>query len=482
MDERHDPATIDAVNGQPPAPDVPQRLDGPFDVEVPHDVPAGGDDTTSDLADASTAVRDGFDGLHDILGDLPPTDAVDGLSDVLPDGPPWDTECTAPLVPCGGLCVDTRTNPLHCGRCDRMCSGTCSMGECFEANDVATGAEHTCAISREGRLRCWGANEDGQVGNGSTSNQNRPVAVGEERYVTVGLGNAHSCAVRADGAVRCWGANNVGQLGDGTRTASSAPVLVQGLGNAVQVVGGNNFTCARLMDSSVRCWGSNQRGQLGNGLSIDSLLPVMPLGLVAAVDIAAGNEHVCAALTNGRVSCWGRNDRGQLGHSDTMDVNRPREVSGLVNVRQIEAGSKFTCALTTNNEVRCWGENNHRQLGNNSTVDNSATPVTVMNLQGLSVAQLGCGGNQCCVVLSEGSVRCWGDNARGQLGDGTMTDRGAPVVVMGLTDAVQVTTRGNGHTCARSNRGTIACWGDNAKGQLGDGSLTNRLTPTPVAF
>jgi alpha-tubulin suppressor-like RCC1 family protein len=147
---------------------------------------------------------------------------------------------------------------------------------------------------------------------------------------------------------------------------------------------------------------------------------------------------------------------------------------------QIEAGKKFNCVLRGDGSVWCWGENNHGQLGDNTLTDR-ARPAPVMALGGFAVG-LGCGGNQCCAVLTGGTVRCWGENASGQLGDRTTTERRLPVTAIGIADAAQVVTGGNGHTCVRTRSGALTCWGLNGGGQLGDGTTSDRASPVAVSF
>jgi alpha-tubulin suppressor-like RCC1 family protein len=207
--------------------------------------------------------------------------------------------------------------------------------------------------------------------------------------------------------------------------------------------------------------------------------PVMPVMLGGFVDLALGVDHTCAALRDGGVRCWGRNERLQIGQATGATFPRPSDVA-INSAIQIEAGKKFNCVLRGDGSVWCWGENNHGQLGDNTLTDR-ARPAPVMALGGVAVG-LGCGGNQCCAVLTGGTVRCWGENASGQLGNGGTTDSGLPVTATGVTDAVQVVTAGNGHTCVRTRSGAVQCWGLNASGQLGNGTTAPSRTPVRVTF
>jgi alpha-tubulin suppressor-like RCC1 family protein len=178
------------------------------------------------------------------------------------------------------------------------------------------GKSHTCAITLEGSVKCWGDNTIGQLGDGTMIGRSTPTdvnALGGEA-VAIAAGGFHTCAVLANGAARCWGANNDYQLGDGTRIGRSIPTGVGGLASGVAVIaGGQDHTCASLRDGSARCWGYNERGQLGDGTMTDRSTPVVVDGLAGAAGIVAGGAHTCALTSGGNVRCWGDNRAGQLG-------------------------------------------------------------------------------------------------------------------------------------------------------------------------
>ncbi len=251
---------------------------------------------------------------------------------------------------------------------------------------AVVGGFHTCAILSDRSMRCWGRNQDGQVGNGdNTTDVSVPhTVIGLGGPVsTATAGGYHTCALMPNATVRCWGRNTRGQLGDGTNSFfSSTPVPVSGMTNAAAVSGGGWHTCALLQNGTVQCWGENDHGQIGNTLS-HSNVPVTVAGISNAVAISAGVNHSCAVLADGTTRCWGQNDSGQLGNGTAMNSSSPVQVTGLSGPMQIALGSFHSCALMPNRSGRCWGWNANGQLGNGTTT-NASTPVNVSGTGGLT--------------------------------------------------------------------------------------------------
>lgn len=354
------------------------------------------------------------------------------------------------------------------------------------AIQIASGYQHTCALTVTGGVKCWGDNSYGQLGDGTTQQRLRPVDV---TGLTSGLralatGGFHTCAVTSTGGVKCWGANDFGQLGDGTTTQRLIPVDVVGLGDKISAIAaGGGYTCALTENGGAKCWGNNSAGQLGDGTQVDRLTPVDVTGLTGGAQALSASSyyHTCAVTVGGGAKCWGNNYRGQLGDGTTTRRLTPVDVAGLQSgVRVISTGSEHTCAVLQTGAAKCWGADPYGQLGIGPwQYPYPAAPVDVVGLQS-GVATINAGGYHTCATLENGGAKCWGNNERGQLGDGTTAGQRTPVDVVGLSATVRSISTGFEHTCAITEAGEIKCWGDNSFGQLGDGTIIRRLTPVSV--
>ncbi len=367
---------------------------------------------------------------------------------------------------------------------------------------VNAGGYQTCAVASFGGAQCWGRNSAGELGAPTTETcgpsaidcSSTPVDVSglASGVAAVTMGDSHACALTDAGGVKCWGFNRDGQVGDGTSGNERAtPTNVSGLSSGVAAVSAGGYhTCALTTAGAVKCWGYNGAGQLGDGTNVDRAAPWDIPGLASGVTaIAAGGNHTCAVTAVGGVKCWGSNSFGQLGDGTTTSRFSPVDVSGLTSgVASVAAGNYHTCAVTTTGGVKCWGANVTGQLGDGTTVDRSA-PVNVSGLA-TGISDVAVGGilitttftpvGHTCAVTTGGSLKCWGSNANGQLGDGTTMDRAAPWDVPGMTAGVTSVAAGVDHTCAATTSGRVKCWGDNVLGQLGDGTATERTAPVDV--
>lgn len=352
------------------------------------------------------------------------------------------------------------------------------------ARAVATGLQHVCALTGTGGARCWGDNEYGALGNGTQTSSRTPVDVmGLETGATaIEVGAGYSCALIAGGAVKCWGRNGSGQLGDGTTTNRSVPVAVVGLASGVvAIVAGTDHTCALTDTGRVKCWGGNGAGQLGNGSMVGSLVPVEATSLaVPAKAIAAGTEYTCVRTEAGTVKCWGSNWTGQLGDGTTTSRPDAADVVALgPGVVTLASGWSHACASLQSGEIRCWGDGSFGQLGNGVPAQRR-TAVDVAGLNAGTTTAISTAKRHSCAVTAAGAAVCWGSNHSGELGDGTTVSHAAPAEVVGLGSDVRMIATGSSHSCAVTSGGGALCWGWNAIGQLGDGSRTDRVAPVPV--
>jgi hypothetical protein len=301
------------------------------------------------------------------------------------------------------------------------------------ATAIAAGGDHACALSADGTVMCWGQNYFGQLGNGITtlnwSYSAVPVQVtGLANAVAITASGDHTCALTWEGSVKCWGRSSHGELGGYGWTGT--PTSVPGLGAVTSVSTGWTHTCALVNDGGARCWGWNHKGRLGNGTTVDSTIPVVVTGLTGATAISVGGGHTCALIVDGGVRCWGEADHGQLGNDSSLEYSTaPVAVTRLSGAVAITAGSSHSCAGSDGGVAYCWGRNDSGQLGNGTRVG-SAAPATVLDL--FSVTAIKSLMNHTCAVTGQGRVRCWGLNTYGQLGNGTKTDSTTPVDVWGF--------------------------------------------------
>ena len=376
-------------------------------------------------------------------------------------------------------CAVLHTGALMCWGSDRGSLPTL-VNEVSAVASVALGYSFTCVRTTAGAVECWGTNEEGQLGDGTTTTRYTPGAVsGLSDVVAIAAGYYSSCARTSSGAVKCWGWNGSGQLGDGSTTSGTVSVDAVLGDAAISIDVGSNHACAVTSAGRVKCWGSNEYGQLGNGrTNVESTPATISRPITDAVTLAAGYAHTCALTRSGSVMCWGANWLGQLGNGTMANQYIPVWVTGLSDVAVIAPAWYHTCAVTRSGSAMCWGYNVAGQLGD-GTSQTRLTPVGVNGL-GSGVTSVVAGYYHSCAVMQTGGVKCWGYNGYGELGDGTKTDSHVPVDVVGLTGVTAIATGSfSHHVCALAS-GHVKCWGENGSGQLGDGTWTNRLTPVQV--
>ncbi|MDZ4405030.1 LamG-like jellyroll fold domain-containing protein [Prosthecobacter sp.] len=360
------------------------------------------------------------------------------------------------------------------------------------------------------RLLAWGTNSSGTFGNNSTASSNVPMAVdmsgvlSGKTVVAVAAAEHHSLALCTDGTLAAWGANNAGQLGDDTTTNRLVPVLVNtttGVSalfgkTVVAIAAGYDFSMALCSDGSVATWGVNSVGQLGDNSTTDRHAPVLvnTTGVLAGksvTTISAGLDFCLAQCADGTAAAWGANSIGQLGNDSTTDSAVPVAVSmaGVLagkSVTAVAAGHYHGLALCTDGTLAAWGDNTFGELGNNST-EGSAVPVQVSSggpLTGKTPVSVAAGQFHSLALCADGTLVTWGDNTTGQLGLNGITESHVPVVVTSsgvlAGKMVSLMTSGQSHSMVSLTDGTLAAWGDNALGQIGDGTTTGRFLPVAI--
>jgi alpha-tubulin suppressor-like RCC1 family protein len=349
-------------------------------------------------------------------------------------------------------------------------SGACD--DCFDylldvpAVPLAAGAQaHTCVLTATGTASCWGWNSYGQLGRGTvTVAESLPAPVaGGLTFRAITAADHHTCALTASGTAYCWGRNNAGHLGDGTTEERHVPTLVDGDLLFSSITAAGDYTCGLSRAGDAYCWGWNGYGQLGSEAAGDAVRPVRVAGDIAFRALTAGHHHACGLDAAGNAHCWGSNSLGQLGTGNQTPSDVPAPVSGGWSFVALAAGADGTCglvltgrpycwgnfgtlpgpvgdsvfgavtrggnhgcALASSSGAYCWGFNLYGQVGD-STTSTRGSPTPVHG--GHAFRLLSAGGGHTCGVTVTNELYCWGSNGQGQLGDGTRARRLIPVVV-----------------------------------------------------
>ncbi len=396
-----------------------------------------------------------------------------------------------PSEECDGTLLGGMTcRILNYWRGDLYCRNDCSLdvGACHRLNSVATSRYFACGIDSEERTWCWGNNAFGSLGNGTLTDAHVPVEVllpTGRTFKEIYAGSYVGCAIDDLSQLWCWGHNEHGEVGDGSTTNRVTPVLVNvPAGHTFHdITGGIYHLCALDQSGAAWCWGEGLYGKLGNGTTMDRAVPTavtMPAGRFFT-RLAHQAHGKCALDDLGQVWCWGYNVNGNLGNGSTQDQATPVLISMPAGktFHDIAGGDQHTCAIDQTNALWCWGYNQYGSIGDGTTT-NRLTPVQVTVPGG--VASLGFGNFESCAISLNGSTYCWGYNVSGQLGLGDYTTRTVPTVLTQPAGVQFVDIQGGYRfTCAHDVYGRVWCWGLNDHGQLASGDTTNRTYPNLIA-
>jgi alpha-tubulin suppressor-like RCC1 family protein len=369
-----------------------------------------------------------------------------------------------------------------------------SISSTLNFGDLAAGDRFTCGLAGiAGSVWCWGANERGQLGTGNTIDSRVPVQIANGAiFHTIGAGPNFACAIAGNvdtpGPIWCWGANESGQLGNGSTSQSNVPVAIATSATFGDVDVGPNFACGHTgLSGPVWCWGAGESGQLGNGTTTSSSVPVRISSTLSFNTLAVGSNFACGIVgaldKDGPVWCWGANESGQLGNGTITNSSVPVRIASSLTFSTLVAGPNFICGIVGRvdaaGQVWCWGANASGQLGNGATA-NSSVPVRISS--SLLFGAVTAGPNFACAYQGTGGPAwCWGANESGQLGNGTTTSSSVPVAVssgiaFGDINAGPHFVCGFGGTA-----GQVWCWGANESGQLGNGTTTDSSVPVPIS-
>lgn len=349
------------------------------------------------------------------------------------------------------------------------------QAQCWEY--VSCGSWHSLAIRNNGSLWAWGANLNGQLGDGSNVFKTIPVQVGNStQWMKTEAGDYHSIGLRTDGTIWAWGNNGSGQLGQGNVNSSNVPIPIGMDTNWIDIAAGGDFCLALKQDGSLWAWGKHTYGQLGIGSNTTQTLPVRVDSLHTYIHIACGLSHALAIRSDSTLWAWGYNLSGQLGTGNNINTSFPTLVDSQYHWLRATAGKYHSLAIRTDGSLWSWGLNGDFQLGNGSTISSNA-PLLVDSVE--EWVQLAAGGNHSLGTTQSGYAWCWGDNFYGQLGIGNTVSQSLPIQCSSNTNHVMIAA-GERHSMVLQQSNQLSGCGYNNDGAVGNGSQFNQLNLVPI--
>lgn len=410
------------------------------------------------------------------------------------------TSCEACPLPAGATALACSTS----GECDHVCApglhktatGCGPLALQIAASKSISTHDYTCAVTQQRTVRCWGVLDGPALGTALWDTPAPADVAGLDSVQQLAAGSGHMCAARSDGSVMCWGRNDAGQLGDGSTTSSSTPVAVVGLPAAAKAVSaGAAHSCAVLVTGDVWCWGSNRHFVLGRTTATDSGNPPGPIAYTnpSLTAVSSSAWHNCGLATNGHVLCWGANLSGELGNGVLSETSTPVEVAGIadavavvvggiassVSIGGTAASGGYSFAVRANGTVAAWGYKNI-ELGLGQGISRVTEPTTIPGLG--AVIELAHGPGHVCATTSDGKAICWGHGEYGKLGAAGLAATNkllfAPTHMADFGSGISHVAAGRSHTCMVYDA-ELRCVGNNFSGQLGNGT-TSAYSAVPL--
>ena len=340
---------------------------------------------------------------------------------------------------------------------------------------ISSGYYHAGVIKSDGTVWTWGRNNNGQLGNGTSTDSSVPVqASGLTNVIQLGLGSYISAALKDDGTVWVWGGGSYGSIGNGSTSTVYVPTQVPNLNDVKEITVGAYHILALKNDGSLWTWGRGDHGEMGDGSNNNRTTPYEITG-INNIKFARANAYTTYVVTeSGELYAWGLGGNGEIGNSSLGNVNTVTHVTSINNIEEIYTGYYSVFAKDTNGDVYAWGYNDQNNLGVGVGISQISTPTLVTSIT--DIKQIAGSINSTAAIKNDGTLWTWGSNGNGFIGDGTITSNTTPTEVTEVTNALMVDGNNDTLLLLKEN-GDVWTWGNNSHGQLGNGTTTNALFP-----